>query len=151
MKWVFYVSNKISFFCRTMGSLAHIVKCSLGAGILAVPLAFKNSGILFGAIGTLLIGLICTHCVQILVSIVRYDVSSYGGIWKNVHFTFPHKRSRNLLIFSRISTLLDLFKVKTSRQVCRKAKVPSLDFAGTAEKVFETGPPGMRKYASFAR
>lgn len=54
-----------------MGSLAHILKCSLGTGILAIPLAFKNSGLLFGAIGTLIVGLICTHCVQILVSINR--------------------------------------------------------------------------------
>lgn len=52
----------------TMGSLAHLLKSSLGTGILAMPAAFKNSGILFGAIGTLLLGLICTHSVHILVS-----------------------------------------------------------------------------------
>lgn len=43
------------------------------------------------------------------------------------------------------------FKVRTSHKVCEKAKVPSLGFAETAEKVFENGPPGARKYASFAR
>ncbi|KFB51781.1 AGAP010701-PA-like protein [Anopheles sinensis] len=52
----------------TTGSLIHLLKSSLGTGILAMPVAFKNAGLLFGAIGTVVIGLICTHCVHILVS-----------------------------------------------------------------------------------
>ncbi|XP_062558473.1 proton-coupled amino acid transporter-like protein pathetic [Armigeres subalbatus] len=51
----------------TSGSLIHLLKSSLGTGILAMPVAFKNAGLLFGAIGTVIIGLICTHCVHILV------------------------------------------------------------------------------------
>lgn len=51
----------------TTGSLIHLLKSSLGTGILAMPVAFKNAGLLFGAIGTVVIGLICTHCVHILV------------------------------------------------------------------------------------
>uniref|UniRef100_A0A336MRI7 CSON000253 protein n=1 Tax=Culicoides sonorensis TaxID=179676 RepID=A0A336MRI7_CULSO len=51
----------------TMGSLAHLLKSSLGTGILAMPAAFKNAGLLFGALGTIIVGLICTHCVHILV------------------------------------------------------------------------------------
>lgn len=52
-----------------MGALAHLLKSSLGTGILAMPMAFKNSGLLVGALGTIIVGFICTHCVQILVSI----------------------------------------------------------------------------------
>lgn len=33
-----------------------------------MPMAFKNAGLLFGAIGTIVVGIICTHCVHILVS-----------------------------------------------------------------------------------
>jgi len=33
-----------------------------------MPLAFKNSGLLFGSIGTVVVGIICTHCVYVLVS-----------------------------------------------------------------------------------
>lgn len=33
-----------------------------------MPTAIKNSGLIFGAIGTLVIGIVCTHCVHILVS-----------------------------------------------------------------------------------
>lgn len=32
-----------------------------------MPLAFANAGLLVGAIGTIIVGFLCTHCVQILV------------------------------------------------------------------------------------
>lgn len=67
----------------TMGSLAHLLKSSLGTGILAMPAAFKNSGLLFGALGTIIVGLICTHCVHILVS-----TKNINKLWK--HVTFNH-------------------------------------------------------------
>jgi len=47
--------------------LAHLLKSSLGSGILAMPMAFKNAGLLFGLVGTLVVGFLCTHCVHILV------------------------------------------------------------------------------------
>ncbi|XP_006562695.1 proton-coupled amino acid transporter-like protein pathetic [Apis mellifera] len=49
------------------GALAHLLKSSLGTGILAMPNAIKNGGVIFGGIGTIIIGLICAHCVHILV------------------------------------------------------------------------------------
>ena len=45
-----------------------MLKGSLGAGVLAMPMAFKNGGLVFGLVGTIIVGLICTHCVQMLVS-----------------------------------------------------------------------------------
>ncbi|XP_072941684.1 proton-coupled amino acid transporter-like protein acs [Epargyreus clarus] len=51
----------------TSGSLVHLLKSSLGSGILAMPAAFKNAGLVVGAVGTLIVGFICTHCVYILV------------------------------------------------------------------------------------
>lgn len=53
--------------CRDFGALAHLLKSSLGTGILAMPNAIKNGGLLFGGIGTIIIGFICAHCVHILV------------------------------------------------------------------------------------
>ncbi|XP_044734179.1 proton-coupled amino acid transporter-like protein pathetic isoform X2 [Chrysoperla carnea] len=50
-----------------LDTLIHLLKGSLGSGILAMPLAFKNAGLAFGLIATCLIGLICTYCVHILV------------------------------------------------------------------------------------
>ncbi|XP_060800825.1 proton-coupled amino acid transporter-like protein CG1139 [Amyelois transitella] len=55
-------SNTSSF-----GALAHLLKASLGSGVLAMPLAFRNAGWLVGSIGTVLIGFICGHVIHILV------------------------------------------------------------------------------------
>ncbi|KAH8421021.1 hypothetical protein KR222_003998, partial [Zaprionus bogoriensis] len=49
------------------GALAHLLKSSLGTGILAMPMAFHNAGLVFGSIMTLVVGFLCTHCVHILV------------------------------------------------------------------------------------
>ncbi|KAE8573825.1 proton-coupled amino acid transporter-like protein pathetic isoform X1 [Halyomorpha halys] len=49
------------------GALLHLLKSSLGSGILAMPMAFKNGGLVFGIIGSILTGLLCTHCVHLLV------------------------------------------------------------------------------------
>ncbi|XP_071453149.1 proton-coupled amino acid transporter-like protein acs [Hetaerina americana] len=51
-----------------LGGLAHLLKSSLGTGILAMPNAFRNGGLIFGTIATLVVGYICTHCVYILVN-----------------------------------------------------------------------------------
>nr|CAD7258642.1 unnamed protein product [Timema shepardi] len=52
---------------RDMDTLIHLLKGSLGSGILAMPLAFYNSGLLFGVLATFVIGFICTYCVHVLV------------------------------------------------------------------------------------
>lgn len=53
----------------TIGSIVHLLKCCLGSGILAMPAAFKNSGLIVGTIGTLIAGFVCTHTVHILVKV----------------------------------------------------------------------------------
>lgn len=91
----------------TFGALAHMLKGSLGSGILAMPMAFKNAGLVFGIVGTLVACLICTHCVNLLVQV--------------------------------------------SRDVCRRTRTPSLGFAETAERVFESGPRALRPWSNVAK
>lgn len=55
-------SNTSSF-----GALAHLLKASLGSGVLAMPLAFRNAGLAVGTIGTIIVGFICAHALHILV------------------------------------------------------------------------------------
>ncbi|KAM7343989.1 proton-coupled amino acid transporter-like protein acs isoform 2-T5 [Cochliomyia hominivorax] len=43
------------------------------------------------------------------------------------------------------------FQVKTSHNICRDARVPSLSFSETAEKVFEYGPKPLRPWSNFAK
>lgn len=69
MKWnAFNIIDPPLIMCfRDLGAAAHLLKSSLGTGILAMPYAIKNGGLLFGGIGTIIIGIICAHCVHILV------------------------------------------------------------------------------------
>lgn len=48
-------------------TMIHLLKGNIGTGILAMPDAFKNAGLYVGLFGTLLMGLICTHCMHMLV------------------------------------------------------------------------------------
>lgn len=54
---------------RNSETLIHLLKGSLGTGILAMPNAFFNSGLLIGTVGTILIGILCTYCLHVLVSV----------------------------------------------------------------------------------
>lgn len=49
-------------------TLFHMLKASLGTGILAMPNAFHNSGYLIGLVGTLLIGFLCTYSMHMLIN-----------------------------------------------------------------------------------
>ncbi|XP_059059737.1 proton-coupled amino acid transporter-like protein CG1139 [Achroia grisella] len=48
-------------------TLLHLLKGSLGTGILAMPHAFSNSGYIVGTIGTFVIGILCTYCIHVLL------------------------------------------------------------------------------------
>ncbi|XP_071522387.1 proton-coupled amino acid transporter-like protein pathetic [Panulirus ornatus] len=54
--------------CETM---VHVLKGNLGTGLLAMPEAFKNSGLWVGLAGVPILGLICIHCMQILLKSSR--------------------------------------------------------------------------------
>ncbi|XP_047543441.1 proton-coupled amino acid transporter-like protein CG1139 [Vanessa atalanta] len=59
--------RKLAHPTSDMDTLIHLLKGSLGSGILAMPMAFMNAGLYFGLFATFLIGGICTYCVHILV------------------------------------------------------------------------------------
>ncbi|XP_077301655.1 proton-coupled amino acid transporter-like protein acs [Arctopsyche grandis] len=48
-------------------TLVHLLKGSLGTGIMAMPQAFFNAGLISGTINTILIGVLCTYCLHVLV------------------------------------------------------------------------------------
>jgi len=48
-------------------TLIHLLKASLGTGILAMPQAFYYAGLLNGIIATILVSIVCTYCSYILV------------------------------------------------------------------------------------
>lgn len=50
-----------------LDTMIHLLKGNIGTGILAMPDAFRNAGLVVGFFGTLLMGAICTHCMHMLV------------------------------------------------------------------------------------
>lgn len=52
----------------------HLLKASLGTGILAMPNAFHNAGYAVGMIGTLIVGFLCTYNVHMLVSKIKVKI-----------------------------------------------------------------------------
>lgn len=87
-------------------TLLHLLKGSLGTGILAMPMAFKHSGYIVGIIGTAVIGIICTYCIHILV--------------------------------------------KSQFMLCKRGKIPSLNYQDTATAALMEGPKFFKPIAPYA-
>ncbi|RZC36303.1 proton-coupled amino acid transporter 1, partial [Asbolus verrucosus] len=62
-----FAHRKLEHPTSDLDTLIHLLKGSLGSGILAMPLAFANAGLFFGLFCTFAIGVICTYCVHALV------------------------------------------------------------------------------------
>ncbi|XP_028156952.1 proton-coupled amino acid transporter-like protein CG1139 [Ostrinia furnacalis] len=52
---------------NNLETLVHLLKCSLGTGILAMPQAFARAGLVTGVVATVLVGALVTHCLHVLV------------------------------------------------------------------------------------
>lgn len=103
-------------------TLIHLLKGSLGTGILAMPEAFKNSGLIVGSICTVIIGIICTYCLHILVKaqyelckrlkvpVLTYPESMKLALQQGPHFLRP---------FARISApIVDVFMISYQLGIC---------------------------------
>ena len=47
-------------------TIIHLLKGNVGTGILAMPDAIKNSGLLVGNLGLVIMACICIHCMHLL-------------------------------------------------------------------------------------
>lgn len=110
---------------RSTGTLIHMIKASLGTGIMAMPLAFKNGGLIFGTFGSIIICIIYAHCVHLLVS-----------IWYVCYFSCSSSYCYGL-------------QVGTSQKVCKKCRVPVLGFSETVQAVLINGPPVLKPFVNF--
>ncbi|KAJ8985559.1 hypothetical protein NQ317_019943 [Molorchus minor] len=62
-----FKARKLEHPVSDCDTLTHLLKASLGTGILSMPAAFYASGLVLGIFSTILVSLICTHCSYILV------------------------------------------------------------------------------------
>ncbi len=54
-------------FVSNLDTIIHLLKGNIGTGILAMPDAIKNSGLLVGNIGLVFLAVICVHGMHMLV------------------------------------------------------------------------------------
>ncbi|XP_032526993.1 proton-coupled amino acid transporter-like protein pathetic [Danaus plexippus] len=62
-----FAERKLDNPTSNMDTLTHLLKASLGTGILAMPKAFQCSGLLAGIFFTILVAVVCTHCAYVLI------------------------------------------------------------------------------------
>ena len=52
----------------SLESIVHLLKGNIGMGVLTLPMAVRNAGLLFGSFGLAAIASICVYCMRMLVA-----------------------------------------------------------------------------------
>lgn len=63
-----FITTHMSVLYRSAGALFHIIKGSLGSGIMTMPYSFMNGGLWTSLVGTIFVGVVYAHCIHIFVS-----------------------------------------------------------------------------------
>ena len=59
---------------RELQTLIHLLKGNIGTGLLAMPEAFMYAGLWVGFAGIPVMGIICVHCMHLLVSLFHFKI-----------------------------------------------------------------------------
>lgn len=93
-------------------------------GILAMPDAFRNAGLYVGLFGTMLMGIICTHCMHMLVGCshelcrrLQVPSMSFPEVCYNAFQTGPQGLRRYSNMARYISTLAQNVKTNDTQQI----------------------------------
>ncbi len=59
--------DESQLFCRNSETIIHILKGNIGIGVLTLPMALRNSGLIAGSLGLVIIASVCVYCMVMLV------------------------------------------------------------------------------------
>ena len=57
-------------------TLMHIIKANIGTGLLAMPIAFKNGGLILSSISIWVMAVVCVHCMHLLLKCFNFVTSN---------------------------------------------------------------------------
>lgn len=66
MEWLLYYKFS-DYFSRNFETIIHVLKGNIGIGILTLPMAIHNAGLIGGSLGLAAIAYICVSCMFMLV------------------------------------------------------------------------------------
>lgn len=87
-----FTERKLDNPTSNMDTLTHLLKASLGTGILAMPKAFKCVGLINGIFLTIAVAVICTHTAYILIKCAHVLYKKT----KRTHMSFPEVAEASL-------------------------------------------------------
>ncbi|XP_016069575.1 PREDICTED: proton-coupled amino acid transporter 3 [Miniopterus natalensis] len=134
-------TNRLSM----MQTLVHLLKCNIGTGLLGLPLAMKNAGILVGPVSLLVIGVLTVHCMLILVNCANhlsqrlqkpfvnygeammYSLETCPNSWLRTHSVWGRYTVSFLLIVTQLGfcSVYFMFMADNLRQIVEEAHVTS--------------------------
>ncbi|XP_045678663.1 proton-coupled amino acid transporter 3 [Phyllostomus hastatus] len=126
-------------------TLIHLWKCNIGTGLLGLPLAMKNAGILVGPISLLTIGVLTMHCMVILLNCAHHlsqrlqkTFVNYGeammhsletcpNAWLRTHAAWGRYTVSFLLIITQLGfcSVYFIFMADNLQQIVEEAHVTS--------------------------
>ncbi|XP_010371987.1 proton-coupled amino acid transporter 3 isoform X2 [Rhinopithecus roxellana] len=129
----------------TMQTLIHLLKCSIGTGLLGLPLAMKNAGLLVGPVSLLAIGVLTVHCMVILLNCAQhlsqrlqktfvnyeeatmYSLETCPNTWLRTHAVWGRYTVSFLLIITQLGfcSVYFMFMADNLQQMVEEAHVTS--------------------------
>ncbi|KAG5209420.1 proton-coupled amino acid transporter 3 [Ovis aries] len=128
-----------------MQTLIHLLKCSIGTGLLGLPLAMKNAGLLVGPVSLLAIGILTVHCMVILLNCAHhlsqrlqktfvnygeammYSLQTCPNAWLRTHSVWGRYTVSFLLIITQLGfcSVYFMFMADSLQQMVEEAHVTS--------------------------
>ncbi|XP_058063458.1 proton-coupled amino acid transporter-like protein pathetic [Anopheles bellator] len=112
-----------------METMMQLCKGNIGTGCYAMGVAFKNGGLLFGTIVTLLIGFVCVHCQHVLINCAK--------LMQDRNQRARHEQRQMVFNNSMLSPPPSVV-----------IEEPPPDFAETVGMCFRYGPRAIRRWAT---